>query len=289
MLHTIENEFLRITASEQGAELQSIRDREGLEYLWQGDPAYWEKRAINIFPYVARLTEGRYIMDGQSYNMRIHGFACYTPFVLKESSATHMVFELTDNEALYPQYPRHFSFRVIYRLLENTLEYTFEVENRDSKTMHFGLGGHPGFNIPFAGGSFEDYRIRFSRPCTPQRVKFSDNVFVEGYTDYPLEDGQTIPLRHDIFNQDAIILKGTPHALTLESDITRHSITVTYPGMDYVGFWHATQTDAPYVCVEPWCSLPAREGTITVMEEQEDLIHLAPGKTYENRWTITIQ
>ena len=60
MNHTIQNEFLTVTAAEKGAQLQSILGRDGTEYLWQGDAKYWSDRALNIFPYVARLTEGSY-------------------------------------------------------------------------------------------------------------------------------------------------------------------------------------------------------------------------------------
>ena len=58
MLAHIENEFLQVTISDAGAELMSIRSADGTEYLWQGDAAYWSDRAPNIFPYVARLTDG---------------------------------------------------------------------------------------------------------------------------------------------------------------------------------------------------------------------------------------
>lgn len=63
MTHIIKNEFLRVEAAEHGAELQSIRDADGAEYLWQGDPAYWQDRAPNLFPYVARLTDESYYLD----------------------------------------------------------------------------------------------------------------------------------------------------------------------------------------------------------------------------------
>ena len=75
MLHTIGNQYLTVTVSEMGAELQSILGNDGTQYLWQGDPAYWKDRALNIFPYVARLTQGRYVIDGEEYAMPIHGFA----------------------------------------------------------------------------------------------------------------------------------------------------------------------------------------------------------------------
>ena len=38
-LYTIRNYRLAVTVSPLAAELQSIRSAEGIEYLWQGDPA----------------------------------------------------------------------------------------------------------------------------------------------------------------------------------------------------------------------------------------------------------
>ena len=47
--------------------------------------------------------------------------------------------------------------------------------------MYFGIGGHPGFNIPMEEGlSFEDYELEFSRACEPQRILFFTGVFCGG-------------------------------------------------------------------------------------------------------------
>ena len=47
--------------------------------------------------------------------------------------------------------------------------------------MYFGLGGHPGFNVPLTEGKrFEDYRLRFENPCHPQNVSFNEACFVTG-------------------------------------------------------------------------------------------------------------
>ena len=66
------------------------------------------------------------------------------------------------------------------------------------------------------------------------------------------------------------------------------SVTVRFPGMPYLGIWHMPHTDAPYVCIEPWCSLPSTQDKIAVFEEQPDLIKLEAGKTYENLWEIEL-
>lgn len=288
MNYTIQNQWLTVCAAEKGAELQSILGADGTEYLWQGDPKYWRDRALNIFPYVARLNGGCYELDGQRYHMQIHGIAPYRDFRLVSNTGESMVLELQSDAETYRQYPRQFTFRVIYTLKGSTLEVTYEVKNRDERVMYFGLGGHPGFNVPMGEGSFEDYRLRFDEPCQPQRICFSENCFVTGQRPYALEEGTTLPLRHDLFDEDAIVLANMSHCVTLESISGTRAVTVTYPQMKYLGLWHWPKTDAPYLCIEPWCSLPSREGAVTVFEEQEDLIHLEPGATYTNRWTIQI-
>ena len=40
-METLHNELLTVEVSDLGAELQSIKDDEGKEYLWQGDDRYW--------------------------------------------------------------------------------------------------------------------------------------------------------------------------------------------------------------------------------------------------------
>ena len=290
MNHTIKNEFLTVTAAEKGAELQSILAADGTEYLWQGDAKYWSDRALNIFPYVARLTEGKYRMGGHEHSMAIHGIAPYRDFTVTVNDGTKMVFELRSDDATRAEYPREFIFRIVYALEGPELKVTFECENLDSKDMYFGLGGHPGFNVPMAKGKkFEDYRLRFGEKADAYRVGFSDDCFVTHEdTPFALKEGTVLDLRHDLFDDDAIVLRSMAREVTLECDGDGHAVTVSYPGMQYLGLWHWPRTDAPYVCIEPWCSLPADKGKITVFEEQSDLIRLEAGKTYTNNWSIRV-
>ena len=51
---------------------------------------------------------------------------------------------------------------------------------------------------------------------------------------------------------------------------------------------HMPHTDAPYVCIEPWASLPSRQDVVEELSCKSDLIHIAPGAEYENTWSIAI-
>ena len=289
MLHTISNAYLTVAVAEKGAELQSVRDCGGTEYLWQGDARYWSERAPNIFPYVGRLTEGKYCLDGELHEMAIHGIAPYALFRLTERENGSLTLELTDRE-WRRQFPRSFALRIRYDLISDRIVITYEVENRDERTLHFGIGGHPGFRVPVRGGlSFEDYRLRFSEPCRPRQIGFTESCFLDGTDDaFPLEEDQYIPLRHGLFDHDAIVLKEMAREVTLETSGGEPVATVSYPDFTYLGFWHRPKTDAPYLCIEPWSSLPSTQDRIAVFEEQPDLLRLAPGDTWRSTWTIQI-
>ncbi len=290
MYYTISNEYLQISVAEEGAQLLSLRGSDGTEYLWQGDPAFWADRSPNLFPYVGRMPGETYYIDNREYHMPIHGFANFQPFRLVEKNDSALVFELTDNPDTYAMYPRHFSYRVRYQLKGKCLQVEYSVENRDEKILHFGLGGHPGFQVPLAEGlAFEDYHLRFGAACQPLRVEFDSKCFVlDERTPFPLKDNTILPLRHDLFDQDAIFLQNTATSVSLETPLDAHGLTVDFWGAKYLGLWHKPHAPAPYVCIEPWTSLPSRSGIIEHLETQPDLLHLEPGGCFQAGWSVTV-
>lgn len=286
MEHSIQNEFFKVTVSQKGAELQSIRSADGTEYLWQGDPAFWEGRAPTLFPYVGRLTRESYTYDNKLYHMEIHGFAPNAQFRLTRLEPSRMGLLLSDSAETLEKYPFHFAFEVEYALEGNRLTVTYRVENRDSKTMYFGLGGHPGFRVPLEPGKkFDDYYLEFAEPCLPDQVQFSEACFITGEeTPFPLENDRILRLRHDMFDHDALFFKKTAGEVKLCCDGGKRSVTMGFPGLPVLGIWHWPHTEAPYVCIEPWSSLPSKQDEVTDLQGQKDLISLEAGETYETAW-----
>ena len=276
MLYTIQNSQMRVTIDSLGAQLMSITAVDGTEYLWGGDEAYWRNRAPNLFPYVGRLTEGRCTYGGKSYEMTRHGFANRTQFSALESGADHITLHMEDSGETRAVYPFAFAFDLVYALSGSTLSVTYRVTNRDGKEMYFGLGAHPGFRVPLEPGkAFTDYRLTFAQPCQPWQVLMSDDYLISGQeVPYPLEDGRAMPLRHDLFDHDAIILKNMDRTVTLSAGEGTRGVTVSYPRMRYLGVWHKPESDAPYVCLEPWLSLPSRHGVVEDLSQQNDLMAL---------------
>lgn len=290
-LYTLHNDTLTVALDACGAVLHSIV-KDGAEYLWQGDARYWARRDANLFPYVGRLTDGQYLLDGKTYPMTIHGFCIGTDFAVTEQTESSIRFTLRSNEKTLSMYPFHFAFHVCYTLRGNQIRKTCLVENRDSREMYFGIGGHPGFNVPLNGeGSFEDWELDFAEPCQPVRVDMDPANYRLAGTEspYPLKNGRTIPLTHALFDLDAVVLGNVSRELTLRSSKSSRSVTVSFPDMPFVGLWHAPKTDAPYVCIEPWVSLPSHSAFVEDFAKQAHMIHLPAGETYRNEMAITLE
>lgn len=290
MQFVLKNDKLQLVVNSLGAEMHSLQSSDGVEYLWQGDPEYWGNRAPNLFPFVGRLTNDSYKYLGKVYPLGIHGFASSEEFTIVEQNTTSLTLELCSSQETKNSYPFDFSLLITYALREDTVDITFCVHNSGQNTMPFGIGGHPGFNVPLVGGEqFEDYVLEFSCPCQPDRVGFSPAVYLNGQDElYPLREDKYIDLRHDLFDEDAVILKNMAREITLRSKVSGRGVCVVYPDLAYLGIWHWPKTTAPYVCIEPWSSLPSRQNVIEELTCKSDLIQLPPNKKYETTWSITV-
>ncbi len=288
MLVMIQNEHICVTVDTLGAQMLSIRSAEGIEYLWQGDRKYWSDRAPVLFPFIGRLTENSYLYRGRRYTMEIHGFASKMDFEPVEQGYDYLVLELKSTMVTIARYPFDFTLRVIYALNRNKIEVVYQVENRGDRYMPFGIGGHPGFRVPLLPDEkFEDYELEFTHACRPDRVGFTPEVYLSGQDEpYPFE--KRLDLRHDLFDEDAIILKNMDKEITLRSMVSHRGVCISYPDMSYLGIWHRPKTDAPYVCIEPWTSLPSRQDVVEDFGCKSDMLQLPPKKSYENQWTITV-
>lgn len=289
MIYELRTDKLRILVSDLGAELQSVCAHDGTEYLWQGDAAFWKRRAINLFPYIGRLPRGSYYLDGRRYELPMHGFAPTSRFELAERSATDLLFVLRDSEETHRLYPRSFCFGVRYHLEADTLTVTYKVKNLDTRRMPCAFGGHPGFRVPLDRGlKFTDYRLVFSRPCKPERIGFSSSCLRNSHTEaFPLDGGSQLPLQHSLFDRDTVLLQGVTREVSLLSFVSAaHGLTLAFPDFPYLGIWHTPGREAPFICLEPWSSLPAAEGGPVVLEEQEDLWQLEPGEAKEASWIL---
>ncbi|MBR4291202.1 MAG: aldose 1-epimerase family protein [Oscillospiraceae bacterium] len=287
---SIENDVLSVQLSPKGGTLQSIfHKKNGREYLWQGDRAYWGGRAPNLFPFVGRLYQERYTYDGRSYPMKCHGFLGKTELEEKQTAPDCCAFLLTDSTQTRAIYPFHFFLRLEYKLEDNRIHVCYRVKNTGTHTMYCGFGGHPGFRIPLEEGlAFEDYQVSFPGRTDPKLVCFSGSVLTADKIPYELEDGCKLRMNHGLFCFDAVVFADCGREVTLSSPKGQHGVTVRYQDMPYVGFWHKPNTDAPFLCIEPWSVLPGREGIVEDIASMADMTAIAPQETATIQWSIEI-
>ncbi|WP_308784031.1 aldose 1-epimerase family protein [uncultured Blautia sp.] len=288
MNYTIKNQYLAVEISSSGGELRSVRDSEGTEYLWQGDPDSWEERGPNLFPYIGRTTRQTYTYQGKEYHMPLHGFLIGSEMELADRTDDSLSLCLKTSQKTLVIWPFHFCLTITWKLDGSTLSVSCQVENQDEKTMYFGIGGHPGFHIPMDSSLvFDDYRIDFGKNASPQQILLSDDCFIlEKNVPLELEEGRYLPLSHELFARDAIVMKNMPKEITIESPKSHRKIHATFPDMDYLGLWNCG--NAPFVCIEPWSSLPSRKDLVEDLETQPNLISLKAGKKYVNTWSVSV-
>ena len=289
MKYQIQNDKLKVEIRDMGAELCSIQNAEGREYLWQGDAATWPDQAPTLFPYVGRMCDKKYCYQGQEYSMNIHGFAMEHAFVCRKVREDYLVCSLEDTEETRAIYPFAFRFEVHYELAGSTIRIYYIVKNREGKKMYFGIGGHPGFRVPLEEGeAFEEYGLKFPQGVEPKRVGINNRGFLEGpHEAFALDAENALSLRHDLFDNDAIVLKNMGSQVWLQGP-KGPVLTVRYPQMKYLGIWQWPRVDVPYVCIEPWSSLPSRQDVIEDLAQKPDLITLEPYGTYTNVWEIEL-
>ncbi len=279
MQHILKNKQLTVTVDEYGAEVVSVR-RGTCEYLWQADPVFWGNHSPLLFPICGRLFEGKYDYEGQTYEMNLHGFARHADFTFVGGGADFLNFRLSSSPELRRQYPFDFCLNVEYRLAGDTLRLRAEIVNTGDVTLPATFGGHPGFNVPLDGGEFTDYVIEFSEECSPDQILFSDACLNTGRRRaLPPVKGKTLALRHDLFDHDAIFMSRVANRVTLKSEKSARSVSLYYPDMPYLGLWHKPRTQAPYVCIEPWCGLPAYDGERDDLAVKNDLFRIPAGSS----------
>ena len=122
----IQNKTASAEIESLGAQLMSLKNAEGTEYLWQGDPRYWAERSPLLFPMVGRLRGGKTLIGGREYSMGCHGFASAQEFRPVMQSSDSVTLSLRASDQTLAQYPFDFSLTAAYRLTGTRLSVSLE-------------------------------------------------------------------------------------------------------------------------------------------------------------------
>jgi galactose mutarotase-like enzyme len=218
--------------------------------------------------------------------MQRHGFARHSDFILTESGTTHAKFSLNQNKQTLEAYPYKFSFLVLYDLLDRELRITFKVINYDHQPIHFGVGAHPAFNIPFtADENPEDYYVEFEHDEALVTHLLSSNGFFSGDTKTLAKHTNRLPISKELFAKDALVFKDlTSRQVSLKSREHSNSLYLKYSDFNYLGIW--SKNGAPFVCLEPWIGCADTEGKLTELGSREGVYTLDKGHVFEASFAI---
>ena len=256
MIYTLKNDSCRAVCSERGGELTSFICN-NTEYIWNGDKKFWAGQAPHLFPIVCSPKDGHVIYDGVSYPMNKHGFIRGTDFETIGLSPEHVIFQTRWSKETLLSFPYRYTLRVTHTITECAFSTSYTVTSEDD--MVFCIGGHPGFMCPLpGGGDFEDYELRFSN-AKDAVISFTENGYMDSsLPKLDLISDNILPLRYSDFDRDAVIVENIPtKRVDLVSRINGHGIKFIFEGFDALGIWTPTGKNAPFICLEPWCGLPA--------------------------------
>jgi galactose mutarotase-like enzyme len=289
LIHSIENEHLKIGVNTKGAELCSILSKHNnKEYLWQANPAFWAFHSPNLFPVVGNCTDNKILTEGVEYPMPRHGFARHSEFKLIESLPQSLVFSLEFSEETLAVYPFKFRFQVSYRLKETELEVCFEVINIDTKAILFSLGAHPAFNVPLSQNqTYEDYYIEFEGEDKLEKELFNSRGFFTGQREPVETEDRKLCLNRALFNDGALVFKKlNSRSVALKSFRSTDSVQLNFKDFNSLGIWAVP--GAPFVCIEPWLGYADKAGDIQEFKNKEGIISLDVDNTFFASYTITI-
>lgn len=164
MIHTLENDQLRVKIADHGAELSEIYDKTNdRQVLWNADPAYWKRHAPVLFPNVGRYYEDHCLINGNSYTSGQHGFARDMEFTCTDktdTSVTHLLESTAETQKIWPY---AFQLSITHTLNGRDLTVSWKVVNKDQETMYFTIGAHPAFNVPVLSDTIRSqYHLTFN-------------------------------------------------------------------------------------------------------------------------------
>ncbi|MCI5884460.1 MAG: aldose 1-epimerase family protein [Clostridiales bacterium] len=281
--YQIKNHKMTLTVAEHGAEIRSV-EVDGMERMWDANPAFWGRTAPILFPIVGALKDNSYQYEGETYSMSQHGFARDMEFTLTEQTEESLQFVLSDNSETYENYPFHFQLTVSYEIFESYINIGWKVLNTDEKKMYFQIGGHPAFACPCEGGMIrDDYSIKVGE------LPLLETAFLEkGLLGEEKELlANELLLKEDTFARDAYIIQNeTVGHVDLVNHVSNQVKVRVLADVPVWGIWSTADKKAPFVCIEPWYGRCDKTDFSGELSEREYIQSLEPGETFTGGYQI---
>lgn len=286
---TIENEFLKISIKQKGAELSSLFNKQtNTELLWQGDYTYWGGQAPILFPIVGTLKDNKFIHEGKTYQLPRHGLVRKSNnWTIEKVGENAIRGTFVATPETLEVYPFDFKLEVNYTIKNKQLEIKHKVFNLGNQKMPFSIGAHPAFNCEVNNTvSYTDYHLEFQHTENSKRHFLNADGIFNGETEVVLNNTNTLQLTPTSFNADALVFKDLKSKeITLEGPQGK-ILKVTYPQFNTIGIW-ATPS-APFICIEPWIGYADTvESTYNLFDKKDSAV-VAPKQDFEAAYEIEV-
>ncbi len=287
-----ENEFLSVEVNENGGCLKSLFDKTRKEELiYQPHPDSWKGQDVFIFPFIARLKDQTYTIDGKEYQMKNHGLLRYMKAEMSLERNHDIKATFQSDEKTMEQYPFEFRAYALYHLNKKQLEISYHIFNLSDTDMPFEVGAHPAFKLPgekkdeefdISGNSIQfRKRMHLRRILQDDKAEFNIQEIKYRHTD-------SIPLSKKLFREiPTIILKAEDiDMVTLEKKDGSRMI-IHKGNIPYLALW-SDQKYGDYVAIEPWDGLPDYVDAEKDMYGKKAIHILKPKKEYTFSYRIEI-
>lgn len=270
-----------------GAQLSALKDHEGRDLLWNGDPAVWKGRAPILFPIVGVLVGGGYRLGAATYPLPRHGFARDRIFSVDRTTAASADFSLRADEATLRVYPFHFELGVHFELTEVTLRVTSRISNKGDRDMPASFGYHPAFRWPLPFGqprSSHFLEFENEEPAPVRRLDAEGLLTAERHPT-PVKQ-RRLALDDALFRDDVMIFDHLESRTLTYGAAHGPRIRVDLPDAPYLGVW--SKPGADFVCIEPWHGITDPEGFSGDFTEKPGVFVLKAGDSLATTMAITL-
>ena len=289
MEYTLKNEFYEATVSTLGAELTSLKNKDGRELLWHNpETSGWQRHAPLLFPFCGRLKDSEFIYRGKAYPMTIHGFASTTEFTVKAVSEREIVLVMKSDEITREIFPFDFLFTAVYSLEGDRVNLKVTVENTGSEILPYVFGWHPGFNLPTEDGQdINDYAVKLDGRSEVKRILFKSDLSIPSTeVSYPLQNGEYRLSEKEIYEVDTMVFRNVGTKVKLYAEGHPFLLDMSWSdNLDVLCIWKMPKSDAKYICLEPWTHHTAR-GERSNDIEVRPMIRLESGKSESYEYTL---
>lgn len=268
-----------------GAELVSLTDSAGAEWMTDADPAFWTGHAPLLFPIVGRLNGDVLRVDGQEYPMNQHGFARKSLWEVVGAGADAVTFRLGDSGATRAQYPFAFDLAVLYALEGATLSTVVRVGNPGDVPLPFSIGFHPAFAWPLPGGGAKaGHTITFDQ-AEPQDTRRLDTGGLLATSEPTPIRERSLALGPALFAADALIWDHLASRRLEYCSPAGPWLEMAFD-LPQLGIWQ--KPGANFICIEPWAGHADPAGFAGEFVSKPGIVVLAPGEERSFRMDVTL-